>query len=288
MPRLSAGTRKVALLAAGASVALAAAPSAAIAADGWAWPVRGEVITAYSNDNSRPYAGGMHRGIDIAAPVGARVTAARGGRVTFAGALGSAGLTVAIATADGLHATSYLHLSRITVARGDWVGAGQEVGESGTSGKRSAGEPHLHFGVRRAGRPRSYVDPLILLPSLPGERNPAPVPPPAPAPAPVRQLKPVPAGLPSPAARRLPIRHRALSPGTVLTPEPAPSSEFGWGQPVALAGLLLLATVLGRCLIRGASTRHRGSGAVRGQDSPQPSPRPAAVVSRVGSAAQVG
>ena len=161
---------RVAATLVGAVIAMSAAPGSS-AAEEWAWPVRGAVITPYSNDNSQPYAGGMHRGIDIAAPVGAGVVAARSGRVTYAGAVGSAGLTVAIATADGLHVTSYLHLSSIAVRRGDAVAAGQKIGEAGTSGKRSAAQPHLHFGVRRAGRTRSYVDPLALLPPLTrGER----------------------------------------------------------------------------------------------------------------------
>ena len=40
---------------------------------------RGRVLTPYSNDNAQPYAGGMHRGIDIAAASGAGVVAARAG-----------------------------------------------------------------------------------------------------------------------------------------------------------------------------------------------------------------
>ena len=102
---------------------------------GWGWPVRGQVITRYANDNTRPYASGMHRGIDIGAPVGTRVAAAHEGLVTFAGALGSAGLTVAVRSGDG-YATSYLHLSRIAVRRGARVGMGERVGAVGTSGER--------------------------------------------------------------------------------------------------------------------------------------------------------
>ncbi len=36
-------------------------------APAWSWPVEGGVITHYSNDDANAYAGGMHRGIDIAA-----------------------------------------------------------------------------------------------------------------------------------------------------------------------------------------------------------------------------
>jgi hypothetical protein len=147
-------------------VACGARAAPAIAdTEGWTWPVAGPVITPYLNDNARPYAGGMHRGIDIAAPVGTKVVAARTGSVTYAGSLGSSGLTVAIATSDGAYVTSYLHLSQISVKRGDTVDRDDEVGAVGTTGTRSAGEPHLHFGVRRADQPDSYVDPQWLLPS---------------------------------------------------------------------------------------------------------------------------
>ena len=69
--------RLVLVFVAAAVVTLVQAP-AATGAGGWTWPVRGEVITAYSNDNSRPYAGGMHRGVDIAAAVGTPVVAVYG------------------------------------------------------------------------------------------------------------------------------------------------------------------------------------------------------------------
>src|SRR5205807_2637938 len=69
------------------------------AAAGWRWPVDGPVITQYRNGDD-PYAGGQHRGIDIAAPVGTPVVAAIGGAITYAGVAGSSGLTVAVQTSD--------------------------------------------------------------------------------------------------------------------------------------------------------------------------------------------
>ena len=147
-----------------AVVVLGAAPPAA-GDDGWVWPVEGRVLTPYSNDNGRPYAGGMHRGIDIAAESGASVVAARAGTVTHAGVVGSSGLTVAVRTADGRHVTSYLHLAAVAVKKGDSVAAGARIGAVGTSGRRSVAEPHLHFGVRLAEAEDHYVDPLSLLPA---------------------------------------------------------------------------------------------------------------------------
>ncbi|MFL5782654.1 MAG: M23 family metallopeptidase [Thermoleophilaceae bacterium] len=155
---------------------LAGAPPAG-ASPPWRWPVAGPVITPYTN-GSDPYAGGQHRGIDVAAPVGAPVVAAAAGVVTFAGVAGSSGLTVAVTTDDGFD-TSYLHLSSLAVRRGDRVEPGAPIGRVGTTGRRSAAEPHLHFGVREAGSRFAYRDPLDFLPVAPPAatpRSPAPVP----------------------------------------------------------------------------------------------------------------
>lgn len=193
------------------AVAVLACGTASAAAEGWVWPVGGRVITPYRNDDARPYAAGMHRGIDIAAPVGSAVVAARSGHVTYAGSLGSSGLTVGIATADGRYATSYLHLSKTDVRRGDRIAAGEQVGAVGVTGTRSASEPHLHFGVRLAGTEHSYVDPLTLLGPLPrDERATSVVPAPRPAPLearpePVPVAAPQPHGGAAPQPRRVPV-----------------------------------------------------------------------------------
>jgi len=163
--------------------ALTLSPPAAAATD-WAWPVRGDVVTPYKNGDD-PYASGQHRGIDIAAPVGTRVDAAVGGRVTYAGVAGSSGLTVAVRSADGRYDVSYLHLSAVTVAAGDAVERGDRLGAVGTSGRRSAERPHLHFGVREAGDRHAYHDPLDFLPPLAPPVTDAPPPVPVPSPDPV-------------------------------------------------------------------------------------------------------
>src|SRR4051812_12215672 len=109
-----AGMRPIALaVAAAVLLGLLAAPPAAASPE-WVWPVEGRVITPFRN-GADPYAGGQHRGIDIAAPVGTTVVAAAAGSVTFAGVAGSSGLTVGIRTADGRLDTAYLHLAAIRV-----------------------------------------------------------------------------------------------------------------------------------------------------------------------------
>jgi peptidase M23-like protein len=169
-------------LAAAAVAAFFLAPPAA-AASSWTWPVAGRVITPYSN-GADPYAGGQHRGIDVAAPVGTRVVAATGGTVSFAGLAGSSGLTVAVRTDDGRFDTSYLHLSSLHVRQGERVAIGEDLGAVGTTGRRSAEEPHLHFGVRDAGSRFAYRDPLDFLPALPPS-EPAPEPTPGPVAVPM-------------------------------------------------------------------------------------------------------
>jgi hypothetical protein len=219
--------------------ALFAAVPPARAETEWTWPVRGHVVTVYENDNARPYAGGMHRGIDIAAEVGTEVGAARGGTVTFAGPLGSAGNVVAVRA--GRYAVTYLHLGRISVGRGQAVTAGDEVGEVGTTGRRSVPEPHLHFGVRLADR---YVDPLSLLPG-PGRGHAT-----EPVAAPVARLRAQEMRVPAGDLVR-------ANTGEVRHPVPAdvrvrgPVAEPDRGRPLVLGGLALLALLLfGGVLVR--------------------------------------
>lgn len=185
----------------------------------WTWPASGDVITPYRN-GADPYATGQHRGIDIAAPEGTPVVAAAGGAVRFAGTVGSSGLTVSVRTGDG-YDTSYLHLSSLAVRAGGQVSAGDRIGAVGTTGTRSAPEPHLHFGVRDAGSRQAYHDPLAFLP--PPAAPPAPDPPP---PAPIPAPKPAPpAAVPSPARLNAPAARRSPRPFAVPRRLPRPVSR---------------------------------------------------------------
>jgi murein DD-endopeptidase MepM/ murein hydrolase activator NlpD len=99
----------------------------------------------------------LHSGMDFRAPVGmaAKVTAA--GTVTRAGWAGGYGRMVEVDHGNGF-STRYGHLSKILVKVGDKLAAGDEVGETGSSG-RSTG-PHLHYEVRHNGE---AVNPLRFL-----------------------------------------------------------------------------------------------------------------------------
>src|SRR3954466_3293786 len=79
----------------------------------WTWPVAGPVLTPFSFDAARPYAGGQHRGIDIGAAAGAGVAAPVAGTVTFAGTVPTSGKTLSLLTADAL-AVTLTHLGSLT------------------------------------------------------------------------------------------------------------------------------------------------------------------------------
>ncbi len=221
-------------------------PGPALADAGWSWPVHGEVITKYRNGTD-PYAGGQHRGIDIAAAVGTPVAAATSGTVTFAGTVASSGLTVAVRTVDGRYDTSYLHLSSASVKEGARVERGARLGAVGTTGKRSAEAPHLHFGVRESGSRHAYHDPLEFLPppaATPAPRIPAGAPHLVPVP-----LRPVQAPARTPA--------KAPSPRRARTPEPAsrPSHRTAPGRLPQPAVGAAPATMAGPARLRNPAAR---------------------------------
>ena len=90
----------------------------------------------------------LHAGTDFAAGSGTPIRAAASGRVIRAGWNGGYGRMVEVDHGGGL-TTRYAHLSKVLVGVGDKVEAGDELGETGSSG-RSTG-PHLHYEVRRNG-----------------------------------------------------------------------------------------------------------------------------------------
>lgn len=86
-----------------------------------------------------------HSGVDIAAPTGTPVRSVADGVVSLAhDDLYFTGLTVMIDHGLGLQ-TVYAHLSRMDVAEGETVSAGQIIGAIGASGRATG--PHLHWGA---------------------------------------------------------------------------------------------------------------------------------------------
>ncbi len=146
------------LSAAAVLASLAVAP----AADAWTWPVDGPVVRPFSL-SADPYVGGQHRGVDVGATVGSEVRVPAAGTVSFAGAVPGGGRALTIQTPDG-YAVTLLQLGSLSVARGAVVEEGAVVGTAGESVDAVTSVPHVHLGVRLAGEPEGYVDPLGLLP----------------------------------------------------------------------------------------------------------------------------
>lgn len=95
----------------------------------------------------------FHSGIDLSSRYAEAVKSVDRGEVAFAGKRSGYGRLVIVRHLDDTE-TYYGHLGKIFVEKGDKVVARQALGWSGMTG-RSTG-PHLHFEVRKEGRP---VDP---------------------------------------------------------------------------------------------------------------------------------
>jgi murein DD-endopeptidase MepM/ murein hydrolase activator NlpD len=85
----------------------------------------------------------FHSGIDLGAPFGTPVLAAKSGRVEYAG--WGDGYGNLIELDHGSTGTRYAHLEAIYVYQGQSVAQGQQLGIVGSTG-RSTG-PHLHFEI---------------------------------------------------------------------------------------------------------------------------------------------
>ncbi|MDL2343526.1 M23 family metallopeptidase [Deinococcus sp. MIMF12] len=139
-----------------ASVRVNAAPASS---RGWLWPVAG--YAGISSDFGQRVLDGereMHYGVDILAPHGSPVRAARSGRVLESRAdfKRGWGWTVVLEH-EGGWITRYAHLSANLVRAGETVAQGQVIGRVGNTG-RSTGT-HLHYGTYLRWNPK---DPLSL------------------------------------------------------------------------------------------------------------------------------
>jgi murein DD-endopeptidase MepM/ murein hydrolase activator NlpD len=114
-------------------------------------PVKGEITSPFG-ERIHPITKkqSFHSGIDIAAPIGTPVKAAKDGRVKFADEAGLYGLTVILDHGNGL-TTVYGHCFQLNVRQGDEVKKGDVIALVGSTGLSTG--PHLHFEIRLNGKP---------------------------------------------------------------------------------------------------------------------------------------
>lgn len=133
--------------------------SAPASNSGWARPASGRITSpfGYRTHPVTGQQGSFHAGVDIAGS--GPIRASRAGTVTQASFSGSYGFTVIIDHGNG-YATLYAHMQpNLSVAPGQSVSQGQQLGIMGTTG-RSTGV-HLHFEVRKNGsvvNPMNYIN----------------------------------------------------------------------------------------------------------------------------------
>ena len=125
------------------------------AGSGFIWPVNGTFTSPFG-----PRWGSLHAGIDIAAPGGTPIRAAKSGNVILLQSeaeSGGYGNYTCIDHGGGL-STCYAHQSSFATSQGASVAQGDVIGYVGNTG-HSFGD-HLHFEVRVNGSP---VDPMGYL-----------------------------------------------------------------------------------------------------------------------------
>jgi murein DD-endopeptidase MepM/ murein hydrolase activator NlpD len=121
-------------------------------------PVAGSFTSGYGPRVGHGGETHVHQGVDLAARLGAPVTAAAPGVVEHAGPAGTYGNLVTVRHDNGF-TTRYAHLSTVGVKPGDRVTAGQALGAVGSTGLSDG--PHLHFEIRKGSE---AIDPTGVLP----------------------------------------------------------------------------------------------------------------------------
>ena len=113
------------------------------------------MVRKYANGKAKP-----HQGWDFEAAVGTPCFAVAAGTVVGVADAGDYGRQVVLEIQlDGVRRWAfYAHLDEVSVAVGDAVTLGQQVGLTGRSGNAEqldAAEDHLHFELRTRASPRS-------------------------------------------------------------------------------------------------------------------------------------
>lgn len=117
----------------------------------FAWPVFGGTVTSPFGQRGNSF----HDGIDIQAPAGTLVRAARDGDVIYSDTLTGYGNVIIVRHQRG-YATVYAHNQKNRVREGQHVRRGEVIGTVGDSGRASTS--NLHFEVRKDNVARNPLD----------------------------------------------------------------------------------------------------------------------------------
>jgi murein DD-endopeptidase MepM/ murein hydrolase activator NlpD len=130
--------------------AMASGGPSSVASSGWARPAWGRITSGYGSRGSICTGGGcsnsFHYAVDLGTGCSAPIYAANSGVVRFAGWSGTYGNYVQIDHGGGVW-TGYAHIrpGGTFVGTGQWVGSGENIASSGTTGASTG--CHLHFEV---------------------------------------------------------------------------------------------------------------------------------------------
>jgi murein DD-endopeptidase MepM/ murein hydrolase activator NlpD len=144
---------------------------------GFVIPVAGVAPAQLVDTWGQSRAGGdrAHQAIDIMAPLGTAVVAARSGEVEKLFDSAAGGHTIYIRTADGGYVDYYAHLDGYAAGlrEGQAVQQGQTIATVGSTGNARPEGPHLHFEVKRMapGDRWHEGEPLNPYPLLAGTRG---------------------------------------------------------------------------------------------------------------------
>jgi hypothetical protein len=123
------------------------------------YPLNGEITITDVYGYSRITGGSTfsHKGTDFRAAVGTPIYAMNDGRVAYTGYLRNYGNTIVLDHGLGLQ-TIYMHLSEVSVAKGDDIKKGEQIGKTGDTGYVLG--PHLHLSIKID---HISIDPLKFL-----------------------------------------------------------------------------------------------------------------------------
>ncbi|MDA3939384.1 MAG: M23 family metallopeptidase [Spirochaetia bacterium] len=123
------------------------------------FPLPTGIISSHFGARVNPITGNSnyHNGIDIAAPEGTEIMAARSGTIQTIDYNDICGNFISIKHENN-YKTLYCHLKNVLVQLNQQVQSGMIIGTVGSTGMTTG--PHLHFEIRNSGSPR---DPSLMI-----------------------------------------------------------------------------------------------------------------------------